>query len=149
MQSLPSWAPKKDSLRCRESSIALARAVLEARSDLTTPHLREALKIAVWKYTECDGKYTTRYRSEAALGAVGKLIHHEHVIPIRQIVDRLLANPTGFEEILSSAVGCVVLRSEHHKLGEIDKAYPLVTGWDRYRLAEITVWDLAEGRRVS
>lgn len=149
MIDLPDWKPRRDSAACRASSVALARAVLAVRDELTMPHLREALTVALWKYTESDGKYTTRYRSEAALHAPSRLVHHEHVITRRSLVDRLIADPDAVEEIMSTAVGCVVLRAEHASLGAIEKADPFATGWDRYRLAGITVWDLADRRRVT
>lgn len=149
MPDLPHWTPRRDSDACRASSVALARAVLAARDELTPAHLREALKVAVWKYTESDGKYSTRYRSEAALDAPSQLVHHEHVTTRRSLVDQMIAEPANVEKIMSTAIGCVVLRSEHATLGAIERANPSVMGWDRYRLAGITVWDLAERQRVT
>ena len=148
MVELPDWSPRPDAADRRSSSLALCRAVLKVRNELTVPHVREALKLAVWKYTECDGKYTGRYRSENALFQPNTLVHHEHVFTIRSLVDQMLDTPARAERILSSAIGCVVLRSEHKMLGEVEKANPAVTGWDRYQLAGIRVWDLAERRRV-
>jgi hypothetical protein len=148
MDALPPWQPRKNAARIRASSIELAKAVLDARHNLFLPHLREVLDVAVWKHTECDGKHTTRYRSEASLDAPRELVHHEHVIPRRTLIDQLLADPAAVEQIMNSAIGCVVLRSEHATLAAIEKANPTVTGWDRYRLADIPVWDLAERRRV-
>lgn len=149
MLLLPDWTPGSDSESRRNSSIALACAVLAVRDQLTTPHLREVLKVAVWKYTECDGKYTTRFRSEAALSAPPKLVHHEHVFPIRTIVDRLIADPGNAETTMRSAVACVVLRSEHVALSVAEAADPTITGWERYRMAGIAVWDLLEQVRVT
>jgi len=149
MIELPDWKPRREAAACRTSSVALARAVLAARDELAPAHLREALSIAVWKYTTSDGKYTTRFRSEAALYAPSQLVHHEHVTTRRSLVDQMIAEPANVEKIMSTAIGCVVLRTEHATLGAIERANPSVTGWDRYRFAGITVWDLAERQRVT
>lgn len=148
MSNLPNWRPRADSESRRASAISLARAVLDRRESLLETHFREILKIAVWKYTECDGKYTTRFRSDGALFASGKDIHHEHVIPIRRLVDALVAEPEDVAGIMTRAIGCVVLRSEHKLLGQIEKEHPAADGWTRYQLAGITVWDLQVGRPV-
>lgn len=65
----------------------------------------------------------------------------EHVVEIRNIIDTLLTAPESLDAILDNCLlGCVVLRSEHARLGrgELDVRDP----WKRYRLAspEIRVW---------
>lgn len=139
---LPQWKPHKDSEKRRNSAIAIAEAALAYRNDITVSHLREILSIAVWKYTECDGKYATRFRSEAALFAPSPQVHHEHVVPRKQLVDQMLANPELVRKILGEAIGCVVLRSEHRALAQVEKADDSLSGWDRYRTAGIVVWDM-------
>lgn len=146
---LPEWKPRADSELRKASAVALASSVLSAKERILLPHLREVLSIAVWKYTECDGKYTTRYRSEGALFAASSEVHHEHVITRKAIVDRLLQDPANVESILATSVGCVVLRSEHRLLATVEQENKSLAGWDRYRAAGITVWDLLEGRRVN
>jgi hypothetical protein len=145
---IPDWAPRPDSQQRRESAAAIAEAALASRNKIVPAHLREILSIAVWKYTECDGKYSTRYRSENSLHAPYTSVHHEHVIPRRQIVDALIADPSNAAAILERAIGCVVLREEHRSLGDVERKDPSLTGWDRYRAAGIAVWDLQERSRV-
>ena len=48
------------------------------------------------------------------------MIHHEHVVPVRLMVDRMLAGD-DLTAVLSAAVVAHVLRSEHQQIG------PLVT----------------------
>lgn len=145
---LPQWKPHKDSEKRQQSAIAIAEAALASRAAITPAHLREILSIAVWKYTECDGKYATRFRSEAALFTPSNLVHHEHVVPRKQLVDRMLANPELVRMILEEAIGCVVLRTEHRALAQVEKAHGSLSGWDRYRTAGIVVWDLKSQLRL-
>ena len=148
LMDLPVWTPRADSDQRRASAVAIAEAVLSARDLLTEQHLREVLSIAVWKYTECDGKYTTRFRSEAALFARAKDVHHEHVVTRRSLIDRIIAKPELVRRIFEDAVGCVVLRDEHRQLGVVEREHPSAVGWERYRLAGVRVWDLAERRLI-
>ena len=145
---LPEWTPRSDSDQRRQSAIAIAESALAARKNIVPAHLREILSIAVWKFTECDGKYSTRFRSERSLFSASSDIHHEHVIPRREIVERMLADPKRVGEILSEAIGCVVLRPEHRALALVEKENPKLSGWDRYRAAQIPVWDLQDGVRI-
>ena len=145
---LPEWKPRNDSELRKASAVALATSVLLVREKMLLTHLREVLSISVWKYTECDGKYTTRYRSEGALFASSSEVHHEHVITRKAIVDRLLQDPSNAKSILASSIGCVVLRSEHRLLAAAEKADKTLAGWDRYQVAGVAVWDLLEGRKI-
>jgi hypothetical protein len=146
--SIAFWTPHKDSESRKASAIALASAVLQSRSVMYASHVREVLSIAVWKYTECDGKYTTRFRSEGAMFAKSDSVHHEHVVTRKSLVERLLAEPHDVSSIFADAIGCVVLRSEHTLLAAAEKSNPSLSGWDRYRHAGIVVWDLQERTRV-
>ena len=142
------WSPHKDSDRRKASAVALATSILHSRSSLYPAHAREILSIAIWKYTECDGKYATRFRSEGAMFAKTDSVHHEHVITRKVLVDRLLAHPDQVQEVFAEAIGCVVLRAEHKLLAAAEKANPGLSGWDRYREAGIAVWDLQDRIRV-
>jgi len=146
--NIATWSPHKDSERRKESAIALATAVLQSRSIMYPAHIREVLSIAIWKFTECDGKYTTRYRSEGAMFAKSNAVHHEHVVTRKSLVDRLLSVPCDMPSVFADAIGCVVLRSEHALLAAVEKSDPSLSGWDRYREAGIVVWDLQARMRV-
>lgn len=69
------WKAHKDADARRRSAVRLAEAVLSVADELTDAHLKEALSIAVWKYTEAQGKNRTRYRSRAAIGAASSMIN--------------------------------------------------------------------------
>jgi len=116
---------------------------------LTDSHRREVLSLAVWFFTEADGKWNTRFRSAAAVGASPNLLNHEHVVPRRSIVDRLLAEPNRCADTLRTAVACCVLRDEHRQLTALGRTDPTLTGWERYAAARIDVIDLLTGRRLE
>ena len=111
-------------------------------------HRKKMLKEVLWWISEADGKYATRFRSQAVVKLAennpksNEKVQHEHVFPRAKVADELLTrriellqNPSELETILDATVGCVVLASEHRKLN--DKA----EGWKRY--ANVPVWDMS------
>ena len=143
---LPAWSPRKDSEERLNSALALMDAILRVREQMLNTHLRESLSIAIWKYTECNGKYTTRFRSRGAVESPKSKLNHEHVFTRKSLIDELLGSPENSEIIMSKAVACTVLTSEHALLRAVEKQNPSLVGWNRYRAAGIEVFDLAEQR---
>jgi hypothetical protein len=143
------WKAHKDADARRRSAVRLAEAILSVAEDLTEPHLKEALSLAIWKYTEADGKNRTRFRSKAAIGAPASMINHEHVVTRRSLITRMVASPNRVEDILGTAIACCVLRNEHKQLALVEKENPELVGWERYRAAGIEVVDQATGELVS
>jgi hypothetical protein len=142
------WVAHREADARRRSAIRLAQAVLSVADELAEAHLKEALSIAIWKYTEANGKNKTRYRSRAAIGAPASEINHEHVVTRKSLIAEMIKSPDGVEEIMSGAVACCVLRTEHSTLAAVEKESPELTGWDRYKAAGIEVIDLATGETV-
>lgn len=143
----PDWKPHPDADARRESAIALAKAVL-AGEGVSDSHRRQALSLAIWKYTEADGKWRTRYRSVAAVGVDYRLLNHEHVLTRKQLIDLMLKEGSACDEIMATAIGCCVLREEHRRLTAVERADPTLAGWERYRAAAVPVVDQATGRRI-
>ena len=139
---LPNWRHRSDSELRVQSALVLARAALEVREQLLPLHLRETLSNAIWKYTECDGNYSTRFRSRGAIEFPKEKLNHEHVLTRKLLIAQLLENPDDYISIMQTAVGCTVLRTEHLLLGSVEKENPSLVGWDRYREAGIEVYDL-------
>jgi hypothetical protein len=54
----------------------------------------------------------------------------------------MLAEPKRAKEILARAIGCVVTKEEHRRLGPGE-------GWKRYQAAEIKVYDRLEMKWVE
>lgn len=139
---LPAWSHRVDSEERLQSALVLTRVALEARDQLLPLHLRESLSNAIWKYTECDGKYSTRFRSRGAIEFPKEKLNHEHVLTRKSLIAELVENPSDYIAIMQKAVGCTVLKSEHMLLGAVEKLNPGLVGWDRYREAGIEVYDL-------
>jgi len=139
-----SWVPNRLGDERRRSAVNVARLALDA-DDILPEHRHWLLSVAVWKYTEADGKWNTRHRSRAALGITDKRhLNHEHVFPRKWLRERMLAEPDRFQEIMAMAVACLVTRNEHVRLTDVTRAHPELEGWNRYAAAGIEVVDLGE-----
>lgn len=105
-------------------------------------HLSELIVTMIWKITEADGKYKTRYQSSAALEG-GRELRHDHVFTKAKLTEALLnAKPDQVDEILSTAVGCTVTKEGHARLSKYDR---VCDGWERYRRAKVAVMDTQTG----
>ena len=144
----PNWVPRKDSDRRMSSAVLLAKTIVSLKSELTSSHLREFLSNTIWKYTECDGKYTTRFKSRGAILQPKEKQNHEHVVTRKSLVDEIIAEPARIDEIFKKAIGCTVLKSEHKLITETEKLNPMLLGWDRYVAAGVEVYDLKHAVRV-
>lgn len=140
---IKTYRPRPDREERLASAITAAEVLVDL--DLYPQHKRELLSICVWKATELDGKFNTRFCSRGALEAGhGTKLNHEHVIERKQLVDRLLAGePVG--EVLKEAVACLVTVDEHKTLTRISKENPDLEGWARYEAAGIEVVDRGGG----
>lgn len=131
--------------RIKSAKIAI-QAILAVRDQLCTQHLRELLSICIWKISEADGKYKTRYQSVAALARSTELHHeelrHEHPFERKKLIDELIEFPEDIDRIAKKSFGCVVTLKDHMKLNKVDKS---LSGWDRYREAGIPVMDTLTG----
>lgn len=125
----------------------LESAVAACVFAVSHPHLIDRQRVGIingslWLVTERTPslKYTTRYRSQGAKDVRdGKLLAHEHVHQRREMVRRILANPSpvAIRKLLEEAVGCTVLRTKHKLLGAVKN----LDGWARYKTAKIQVYD--------
>jgi Mg-chelatase subunit ChlI len=73
----------------------------------------------IWKLTEIDGKYNTKYRSEEAKDIKDKKqLHHEHIISRKKLKEELVnaENKNELRKILDKSESCVITRKEHEKL---------------------------------
>ena len=118
---------------------------MASRPVVLPEHVRELIGILLWKITEADGKYNTRYRTQSALTCEDRTqLRHEHVYQRSKMIDALLqAELQDVEQILQSAVACTVTVQEHLSLNQFDEEY----GWERYRKAGLVVIDMLNGER--
>jgi hypothetical protein len=131
----------------RRSAVALARHQFLAADDpeIMHAHIRRTLDRCIWEYTKADGKYKTRWRSRGALGVSDRSrLTHEHVVPRKILVDRMMAKPERVADIMEQALGCVVTREDHKRLTDATRANPSLEGWDRYDAAGVEVVDTWE-----
>lgn len=137
------WFPHADRDERLRSAINIAALVLANQSILVPAHQRELLSLAVWKATECDGKWSTRFRSKGVMtGPLGVKMNHEHVVTRKWMISSMISNPDRVTKLLSLAVGCMVTTDEHRHLTE-------GWGWERYLNAGVVVMDAQTGTRLD
>lgn len=104
---------------------------------------------AIWEHAYATGNtqqaFLGRYRSEAVVNQVGLEIQRDHIYKKAALIRELLSESPNFDEILNRAHCCVVTVHEHRKLGLVDKA---IDGWERYRVAGVTVFDMVDRAKV-
>src|SRR4051794_18592382 len=129
----------------RGSALALIRQLV-AMEGVQERHHREAVSLALWKWTEAFGiapyaKYNLRYVSRGVMEAPPEVkVNHEHVFPRKWLVPRLLdlePHSPEFESFLDeNGAACIVTLEEHGALGAARG-----TGWMRYVSAGVDVYD--------
>jgi hypothetical protein len=130
------------------SVINAVQAILAA--DCIEAHKKDLLDICIWKWTEIDGKWNTRYRSEGAMKKENwKVVQHEHVFQRKNLIQLLLKNVSEIKTIMENAIGCLVTKDEHELLTRISKAHTDIDGWERYKNAGIPVYDLKENKLIQ
>ena len=133
------YLPRPDRNERLASAIKAAEALVNL--DLYPQHKRELLSICVWKATEVDGKFNTRFCTQGALEAGPETkLNHEHVIERKKLVDRMLVGEP-VADVLKAAVACIVTVDEHRLLTDLSRTHPDLEGWERYEAAGIKVVD--------
>jgi hypothetical protein len=135
----------RDTQRRKPSAIAVIHALLNLGDVLCPAHRTRFLSNCLWQITKAEGrhKYDLRYYSQEALTAPRKELRHEHVYQRQKMIKELIRHPDRVESIVAKVVGCVVTKGEHAKLDAVDRQFPELEGWDRYRQAGISVVDTA------
>jgi hypothetical protein len=127
------------------SAVAAIKGILPL--EIINEHKRTHLSRMIWAITEAHGKYKTRFRSQGVLTAPDCKIQHEHVFTRKELISEIMKNPESCERILENAVACVVTEEEHRALTTVGREHPNLKGWDRYRQAGITVYDMLSRER--
>jgi hypothetical protein len=132
--------PKPNGADVLESAITLVQATLAL--NILEAHKRDVINGMLWSITQARGKYTTRFRSTAALHAPPDTkLQHEHVITRKALTDAIMREPHRARELLRTAIGCVVTRDEHQRLTQVTREQPHLHGWERYTAAYIDIVD--------
>ena len=134
-----------------EKQIAEIKILLEGIRTLPigTPMKKRMLVHAIWEVAFATGNtqraFMGRYRSEAVVNQPGLKIQRDHIYKKEALIQELLGPSPNLDEILDRAHCCVVTEDEHRKLGLINDA---IDGWERYRAAGITVYDMVDQTKV-
>jgi hypothetical protein len=137
------WGPPPNEEQVFVAAIATAHFAVTS-PELFDAYRRELLDNVLWLVTVApSGKYTTRFRSRAAVVDPHAELRHEHVYTRRSLIRRMLDDPSCIGTVIrEQAIGCVVTKAEHRQLSRFDKSHE---GWERYRAAGIDVLDMAAG----
>lgn len=130
------YSVRKGAVSVIESASSAVQQIL-AMEQILEKHKRELLSAMIWKISEANGKWNTRYFSENALNNAGARLQHEHVVTRKSLIDKLLARPEDFQTILEQIIACVVTTDDHKALSMFDSE----EGWERYKKAGLKVWD--------
>lgn len=105
--------------------------------DVGKIHKTELISIMIWKISQANGKWNTRYYSAGTLNSSIEKVQHEHVVTRKQIISQLFLQPDNILEILAQVTACIVTESEHRQLAKQEDK----EGWERYRATGIRVYD--------
>lgn len=136
------YNPYSDEVIMKESVLRVIDFVAK-NNDLHPIIRKNTLSYLLWPLTELKSslKYKTRYYSENALTTKEDL-RHEHVYTRKYLISLILNNYDQFLEIMPKIVGCTVTKSEGYILNKVDAN---AQGWERYKLANIRVFDRQTG----
>src|ERR1700691_3285935 len=90
------------------SAVAAIEFLLGLPATVRPTHKKHFLRHAIWLFTTANGKNSNqgkiniRYVSEGVRNG-GKHIRHEHVVPIKELIEELLENARSCKEILKDA----------------------------------------------
>ena len=140
------WEEAADAAQILTSAREAIACILAMGDAVLEEHKKSLISRMIWKITEANGKYNTRYFSEKARKASKDDRRHDHVWTRKRMLGRILKDPDVLEHEIERAIGCTVTKVEHDKLTGFDT---LCDGWERYKRARIAVLDLKENTRIS
>src|ERR1035438_7073559 len=97
-QNLKPYSEHPDADSNRSSAVEALQHVLRLPNSVRLSHKKHLLRHAIWLFTTADGRNSThgkmniRYVSEGVLKG-GSDIRHEHIVPIRELINQLLEEP--------------------------------------------------------
>jgi hypothetical protein len=145
---MKTFEARPEAENCRRSLTSLVKVLLANRKpDVLLAHYRAVIDTLLWKFTEADGKFNTRFRTQGAMKCDDKRkLRHEHVYQRRKMIDELVkAKPEEVDSILKRAIGCTITDDEHDRLKSFDYEY----GWKRYQKARLVVIDRKSGKKLK
>jgi hypothetical protein len=117
---------------------------------ISEPLKKRMLVHAIWEVAFATGNtqrsFLGRYRSESVVRQVGLNIERDHIFRKETLIRELLGPSPDLDRIIERAHCCVVTRDEHERLSRVDEE---VEGWERYRAAGITVYDMLDQTKMD
>lgn len=132
--------------RSLQSDLADIKVLLGClrKLEIAQPIKRRMLVHGLWQIAIATGNtqssFFGRYRSEGVIRETGLKIERDHIYRKENLIEQLLEGDPDLDAIIARAQCCVVTQPEHDRLGAVDKR---IDGWERYRVAGITVYDMA------
>ena len=131
------FKPHPQSEARKRSAVTLIKCLLaQKKPEVSSAHCRALLNVLLFKITEADGKYKTRFRAQTALHCSDKTnLPHDHVFQRAKMIAALeKAVPRNADAILKRAFACTVTKKGHTRISKFDKRYD---GWARYARPEL------------
>lgn len=113
--------------------------------EIGTPLKKRMLVHAIWEIAKASGNFCSRYRSDRVIQNPGFRIQRDHIFKKSTLVEELLSPTPDIDRVMEQALCCIVTRDEHERLHGIDVNFD---GWDRYRDARISVYDMLDKTQV-
>lgn len=140
------YVPHRDREKRVRSATKAIKVLVDARKSISESHLKELIRICLWKISIADGKTKTRYCSFKSKSVINtQELQHDHVFENRKLIGKILDNPDNIEKVVNDCIGCVVTKKEHERLTKISRENPCLEGWQRYDKAGIKVVDRKNG----
>src|SRR5690348_7066302 len=102
------WQEAADAAQIISSAKEAIAGILRMGPSVLAEHKKALIARMIWKITEAHGKYNTRYCSKTAQRANKEEKRHDHIYPLKRMVERILANHSSFESEIANAIGCTV-----------------------------------------
>lgn len=116
---------------------------------IATPLKKDMLTGALWQVAYATGntqrKFMGRYRSESVITKAGLKIERDHAYRRAILMGELLGPSPDLDAIIERAQRCcLVTGDEHRRLHKVE-----IDGWERYRAAGITIYDMLTETKLT
>jgi hypothetical protein len=157
------WSPSMPIPKNRKRATKAKRSPEQIAMDLSIVLMsalseigkRTFIDSTLWCWSEQDGKYATRFCSEAvaSAGHIGHLVlRHDHAIPRKVLADRLMTlsdrSPTSIQNFLERyCLGVTITKADDDQLTKHGLRSKMPDGWDwgdplaRYSSSGVSVVD--------
>lgn len=128
-----------------------AKAVINAVLPLNVDKRikKNVINLMIWHISGSDATEKSRYITEKAKNCPDSETITAQVNPLGNLAVKILENPLSFDTIMQSVISCTVSKDELKELSRIDKENPGLQGWQRFKKAQITIYDTEKCEYLS